>query len=134
MIDDIKTCVAYGKQHGVIVGLQNHNDFIKTPAHVHYIMERVNDEWFGLINDTGGFRNGDPYADTREVIKYSVNWQLKEKLFINSVEADIDLCRMIDIIKKSDYNGYIPIETLGDGDPKIKVKAMIEAVRRCLNT
>ncbi len=30
MIKDINECVAYGRQHGVIVAIQNHNDFIKT--------------------------------------------------------------------------------------------------------
>ena len=29
IVEDIKTCVEYGKQHGVIVAVQNHNDFVK---------------------------------------------------------------------------------------------------------
>ena len=34
MLKDIQTCVDYGKQYGVIIGLQNHNDFIQTADQV----------------------------------------------------------------------------------------------------
>ncbi|MBK8278752.1 MAG: TIM barrel protein, partial [Saprospiraceae bacterium] len=30
MLEDTRRCVEYGKQNGVIIGLQNHNDFILT--------------------------------------------------------------------------------------------------------
>ncbi len=39
MVKDIKECVAYGKQHGVIVAIQNHNDFIKTADQAQKIIE-----------------------------------------------------------------------------------------------
>ncbi len=31
IIEDIKVCVEFGKKHGIIVAVQNHNDFIKYP-------------------------------------------------------------------------------------------------------
>ncbi len=132
MVEDFKECVAYGKSKGIIVAVQNHNDFIRTPEHVHYLFQKVNDPWFGLIMDTGGFRSGDTYADTAETIKYAVNWQLKEKIFVKNVEMDTDYEKMINIIKKSCYKGYLPIETLNDGDPATKVKTMMEKIRKYL--
>ena len=47
-------------------------------------------------------------------------------MFINGAEADTDLNKLISMIKASGYRGYLPIETLGDGDPKIKVKALFD--------
>jgi sugar phosphate isomerase/epimerase len=132
MIEDIKECVAFGKNHGVIVAIQNHNDFIKTPEHVHYIFRKVNDPWFGLVNDTGGFRTGNPYADTAETIQYTVNWQIKEKIFVNNIETDTDIEKLMAVIKKSCYKGYIPIETLGNGDPHEKIKALMGKIRKYL--
>jgi L-ribulose-5-phosphate 3-epimerase UlaE len=130
MIEDFKTLVEFGKKHGVIVAVQNHNDFIKTPAHVHYIFEKVNDPWFGLINDTGGFRSGDTYADTGETIKYTVNWQIKEKIFVKGVEMDTDIEKLMGVIKKSCYKGYIPIETLGTGEPHAKINKLMGEIRK----
>jgi len=132
MLKDIMDCVEYGKKHGVIVGIQNHNDFIKTSEHVEKIMKKVQSEWFGLILDTGSYRSGDPYQQIKETVKYAVNWQLKEKIFVNGVEEDTNLDRVIAIIKTSGYKGYIPIETLGAGDPKLKVPAFLEKVRKAL--
>jgi sugar phosphate isomerase/epimerase len=42
MATDIRECVNYGQQHGVIIGIQNHNDFIQTADDVIKIIEMVN--------------------------------------------------------------------------------------------
>ena len=132
MLECIDACVAYGKQNGVIIGLQNHADFIQTAAHVVSVFEAIESEWFGLILDTGSYRIGDPYQQIQQTIQYAVNWQLKEKIFIEGQEVDTDLERIIKMIKQSDYQGYVPIETLGPGDPKTKVEAMLKKVKSYL--
>jgi sugar phosphate isomerase/epimerase len=132
IIEDFKTCIEFGKKHGVIVAVQNHNDFIKTSAHVHYLFEKIADPWFGLINDTGGFRSADTYADTAETIKHTVNWQIKEKIFVNNVEMDTDISKLMGIIKKSCYKGYIPIETLGPGNAHEKITKLMTEIRKHL--
>jgi sugar phosphate isomerase/epimerase len=129
MVADFIECAEFGKKHGIIVAVQNHNDFIKTPAHLHYIFEKVNHPWFGLIMDTGGFRAGETYSDTAETIKYAVNWQIKEKIFVNNIEQDTDIKKLIGIIKKSCYKGYIPIETLGAGNPHEKIKKLMDKIK-----
>lgn len=137
MVEDIKECVAYGQQHGVVVAIQNHWDFIKTATQVIDIMKRVDSQWFGLILDVGSFKSGDPYAQIEEAIPYAVSWQLKENLYVNGIETKTDLSRIIQLIKVSNYKGYIPIETLGTGDPELKVeqfqKEVNEALKLILN-
>jgi sugar phosphate isomerase/epimerase len=132
MIKDIETCVQYGKQYGVVIGLQNHNDFIQTAAEVNSIIETVNSEWFGLILDTGSYRVHDPYEEIARSVKHAVNWQIKEKIFVNGVEVETDIPKVIGIIKASSYKGYLPIETLGAGDPKVKVPALLEKLKKAL--
>jgi sugar phosphate isomerase/epimerase len=130
MIKDIQECVEYGKQHGVVIGLQNHNDFIQTASQVVKIIEAVNSKWLGLILDTGSYRVLDPYEEIAKSIKYTVNWQIKENVFINGAEAETDMPKLMNIIKSSGYKGYLPIETLGAGDPKTKIVALINKVRK----
>jgi hypothetical protein len=36
------------------------------------------------------------------------------------------------IIKSSGYKGYLPIETLGEGDPKPKVTAFLAKVQKAM--
>jgi sugar phosphate isomerase/epimerase len=132
MLEDIRTCVEYGKVHGVIIGLQNHNDFIQTPDQVIRMIEAINSEWLGLILDTGSYRVLDPYEEITKSIKYTVNWQIKEKIFINGEEKDTDLDKLISIIKSSGYKGYLPIETLGEGDPKTKVTELLARLKKAM--
>ncbi|HEV8284386.1 MAG TPA: sugar phosphate isomerase/epimerase family protein [Chitinophagaceae bacterium] len=132
MLKDIQTCVEYGKQHGVIIGIQNHNDFIQTADQVNKIIEAINSEWLGLILDTGSYRVHDPYQEIVLSVKHAVNWQIKEKIFINGEEKEVDLDKLMGIIKSSGYKGYLPIETLGEGDPKSKVPAFLAKVQKAM--
>jgi len=131
MVADLKECAEFGKSHGVVVAIQNHNDFIKTADQAIEVIKRVNSDWFGLILDIGSFRT-DPYKEIAQTIPYAVNWQLKETLFVNGVEQKTDLDRLMKIIKESGYRGYLPIETLGEGDPKVKVPLFLNEVREAM--
>jgi sugar phosphate isomerase/epimerase len=126
---DISTCVEYGRQHGVIIGLQNHNDFIQTADQLISMIKAVNSEWLGLILDTGSYRVNDPYDEIEKSVPYTVNWQIKEKIFINGHEVETDMHRLMTIIKNSKYSGYLPIETLGEGDPKAKVDLLFKKLK-----
>lgn len=132
MVKDIRECVEHGKKYGVVVAIQNHNDFIKTADQAETIIKKVNSDWFGLILDIGSYRTGDPYRQIAETAKYAVNWQIKENMFVNGAEVKTDLDRIFSIIKASGYNGYLPIETLGAGDPKSKVPVFYKEVKKAL--
>ena len=128
----LKECVAYGEKAGVIVAIQNHHDFIKTADEAEKIIKAVNSDWFGLVLDIGSYRGPNPYSEIEQTAKYAVNWQLKENMYFNNVEKKTDVNKVIQIIKNSGYRGFIPIETLGAGDPKIKVPVFLEEVREAL--
>jgi len=91
-------------------------------------MKLISSPWFGLILDTGSYRQEDPYQAIEKTIPYAVNWQIKEKIFVQGKEVETDLPRLFNIIKNSSYQGYLPIETLGSGDPKPKIAALFEKV------
>jgi len=130
---DLQECADFGAQHGVMVGIQNHNDFLKTAADVEEILEQVKSDWFGLILDIGSFRTtGNPYKEIEQVVPYAINWQIKETVFINNVETKTDMKKIDDILKNSGYQGYIPIETLGAGDPTEKVIRFYNEVKEAI--
>lgn len=131
MVADLKECAEFGKAHGVVVAIQNHNDFIKTADQAIEVIQLVNSDWFGLILDIGSFRT-DPYKEIAQTIPYAVNWQLKETLFVKEVEQKTDLDRLMKIIKESGYRGYLPIETLGEGDPQVKVPLFLNEVTEAM--
>jgi len=131
---DLKECAACGAEHGVMIGIQNHNDHIKTADQAIKILEMVDSPWCGLIVDTGSFRSGDPYAEIAKVAPHAINWQIKEHMFVNGDQVPVDLRRLAEIIRAAGYRGYLPIETLGPGDPRLKVPAFLGQVRSALGS
>ncbi len=125
----IRECIPVAASHGVILGLQNHHDFIKTADEAIRLIELVPSPWFGVVLDTGSYRGTDPFSEISKTIPYAVNWQIKENMYVNNREKPTDLARLCGIIKNSRYKGYLPIETLGAGDPFLKVPAFLKAFK-----
>jgi sugar phosphate isomerase/epimerase len=125
MIADFKECAEYGGRHGVILGLQQHNDFLKTAGETIRVIEAVNSPWFGDILDVGSLRANDPYQEIEKLVPYAVSWQIKEKVG----DADIDLARLKAIIDRVGYRGVLPFEALGSGDPRERVANFLERIR-----
>ena len=134
MAEDLKTCCNFARDYGVIVAIQNHNDFIKTADDVDRIFEMVDSEWLGLNLDIGSYRQNDPYNEIERNTKYAVTWQIKENVWINGQETPTDFVKLFRIIKNSGYRGYLPLETLGAGDPLEKVPVLLEKVNNALET
>ena len=137
--DDIRACCDHAASYGVIIGVQNHGDFIKTAADLISLLKRVDSPWCGAIVDTGYFKAPDPYAEIAKAAPYAVNWQIKQSPLgvENEAEAPTDLKRLLRIVRDSGYRGYLPIETLsprsGSGyDPFTVVPKFLAEVRAAL--
>jgi sugar phosphate isomerase/epimerase len=128
----LRECVEYSSAHGVMIVLQNHADFIETSDHVLQALKDVNSEWLAVNLDIGSFRTRDPYAEIARIAPYAATWQIKENLYVDGKEEKTDLDRIVRIVRESGYRGYLPLETLGAGDPKVKVPKFLDQVRASL--
>jgi sugar phosphate isomerase/epimerase len=110
--EDLRECAEFGQQHGVIIGVQNHGDFIATGQDLLHLLNLVNSKWCGPIIDTGYFRSKDPYQDIKMLAPYAVNWQVKQSVFGEESNVHTDLVKLVRIVRGSGYRGYLPVETL----------------------
>jgi len=115
-----------------MIGYQNHDELLKTADEVLALRERVGSPWFGLNVDVGSLRTSDPYAEIARLAPYACTWQIKERLYRRGVEEKTDLRRVFGILKGAGYRGYAPIETLGPGNPREKVRRFLAEVREAL--
>ncbi len=129
MVSDFKQCAAFGKEHGVVVGLQQHNDFLKTAAETIRVIQAVDSEWFACILDIGSLRSGDPYAEIEKLLPYAVSWQIKEEVGRNGKPESADLARIKALIDAHGYRGYLPFEALGTGDARPRIKDFLARIR-----
>ncbi|HAO77705.1 MAG TPA: sugar phosphate isomerase/epimerase [Verrucomicrobia subdivision 3 bacterium] len=137
---DIRACADHAAKFGVIIGVQNHGDFLKTADNLISLLKRIDSPWCGAIVDTGYFKAADPYAEMAKAAPYAVNWQIKQSpLGVESEEASpTDLKRLLRVVRASGYRGYLPIETLsprgGGGvyDPFVVVPKFLKELREAI--
>lgn len=129
MVEDFKRCAEFGRQHGVVVALQQHNDFLKTADETIGVIQAVDSPWFADILDIGSLRSADPYAEIEKLVPYAVSWQIKEQVGRNGKEEPTDLAKIKGIIDRSGYRGYVPFEALGPGDPSPRIVAFLAKIR-----
>jgi sugar phosphate isomerase/epimerase len=113
---ELRDCTAFAKDHGVIIGVQNHGDFLRNAEDLIKLVGLVDSPWCGAIVDTGYFRSEDPYKDMEKAAPYAVNWQVKQSAFGAASDIGLDLKRFLKIVRASGYAGYLPVETLSVPD------------------
>jgi sugar phosphate isomerase/epimerase len=132
LVSALKKCCEFGKETGVLIALQNHADFIQTADQLLEVVERVDSDWLGVHLDIGSFTSADPYAEIARCAPFALTWQIKENVRPNGREQKTDLKRLWEIVHSAGYQGYLPLETLGEGDPRQKVPRFLEEVRKTL--
>jgi len=128
----LRECAVHGERYGVVIAYQNHDELLKTAAEVLALRERVASEWFGLNVDVGSLRTGDPYEEIARLAPSACTWQIKEILYRKGQEEKTDLRRVFGILRSAGYRGYTPLETLGPGDPREKVRRFLDEARTAL--
>jgi len=132
VVEAFRECAAEGERHGVTIAYQNHEELLLSAAEVLALRERVGSDWFGLNVDIGSLRAGDPYEEAAKLAPFAATWQLKELVYRRGREEKTDVRRIVRVIRDAGYRGYVPIETLGEGDPREKVRRFLGEVRDAL--
>lgn len=133
MASALRECAEHGRTLGVVVAVQNHGDFIDTGARHLSLLEKVSHDWCGALIDTGKYLSADPYADIALVAPHAVSWQIKETTRSSTDSPAIDMKKLIAVIRRSGYRGYLPLETLAmkrkDYDPFVAVPKLLAELR-----
>ncbi len=129
LIDEFKTCARYGEENGVIVALQNHNEFLFTSDEIIDIIKRVDSEWFGLILDIGSLHAENPYDEIEKLAPYAKYWFIKEHVYPKGRKTPVAMKKIAAIVNTQGYQGYISFESLSDGNPKQIVTSMFNSFK-----
>ena len=129
LVEEYKTCAGYGEETGVLVALQNHNEFLFHSDEIIDMLKRVNSEWFGLILDIGSLHSGNSYDEIQKLAPYADYWFIKEYVYPGGSKTAVDMKRIATILKNQGYQGYISFESLSEGDPRQIITSMFNSFR-----
>lgn len=131
-IDSIAECMPVAEKLGVLLALENHWGLGSTPEGMIRIMKAINSPWLQLLMDTGNFLE-DPYDKLEMIAPYTCFVQAKT--YYGGGEwysLDLDYPRIIGILRKVHYKGYLSIEFEGKEAADSGVDKSVRLLREIL--
>ena len=132
-IECVKLSLPYAAEKGVSLAIENHGGITATPEQLLKLVKAVDAPNFGVNLDTANFHTDDPYADLAQIAPYAINVQLKTEIAAKGKpKADVDLSKLIGILRDAKYSGYVVLEYEAKEDPMKAVPGALKAMRGLL--
>jgi sugar phosphate isomerase/epimerase len=133
VVEAIESCCEHAAKRGVFLAVENHGGVVARPEGLLEIVKAVRCEWVAVNLDTGNFHTDDPYADVERCAPYAVSCQVKTEMTpAAGPKADADLPRLVAILRKTSYRGYVTLEYEAAEEPIEAVPRHLAAMRKLL--
>lgn len=131
-IDSIAECLPTAEQNGVLLALENHWGLCSTPEGMLRIRNAIDSPWLTLLMDTGNFLE-DPYDKLAMIAPHASFVQAKT--YYGGGEwysLELDYPRIMAILHKVNYQGYVSLEFEGKEDARTAVPKSISMLRNAI--
>lgn len=131
VVKSLSTLADYGKDRKISVIVENHGGYSSLGDWLSDVLRRVNKKNCGSLPDFGNFYEYDRYQGVEDLMPFAKGVSAKANEFDNAGnEKNIDYEKMLGIVKKAGYKGYIGIEyegnTLGEVEGILATKALLQ--------
>lgn len=127
----LREVTEYGAERGVCVALENHGGITGTADQVLGLLERLNNPWFGLNLDFGNFHQN-PYTEIERCAPFAITTHVKRTMRGPGGPEAVDYARVIEIMRRVGYAGYLSIEYEDRDDPRTAVPEFAASLQRAL--
>jgi sugar phosphate isomerase/epimerase len=132
-IECLNISLEHAAKRGVFLALENHGGIVATAEGMLAILQAVKHDWLGVNLDSGNFHTPDPYGDLEKIAPYAVTCQLKCEISPKGgKKEDADYGRIVGIMRKANYRGFITLEYEAAEDPLTGIPKHLEAIRKVL--
>jgi sugar phosphate isomerase/epimerase len=129
-IEALEETGEHAARKGVFLGIENHGGIVAEADALLEIVRAVKNPWIGINLDTGNFHTADPYADLERCAPYAVNVQVKADIQRKGRAAELaDLEKVIGILRKAKYQGFVALEYESKEDPWRAVPPLLKKLR-----
>jgi len=128
--ETLDRAAGYSGAKGIILGLENHGGITERAARIIQIVKQVNSPWVGINVDTGNF-TADAYSQIEMCLPYAVNVQVKTEIRTGGGKSEPqDWDRIVGILAKSGYKGYLALEYEAKEAAVTAVPRLLKQLRR----
>jgi sugar phosphate isomerase/epimerase len=129
----IQEACDHAANYGIYLALENHGGITATSDQMLAIIKAVKHDHFGVNFDTGNFQTQDPYADLERIAPYAVVCQIKTEVHpAGKGVQEADLPRLLNILRKADFRGYVALEYEAKEDAKVAVPRTLATLKRLM--
>lgn len=131
--DTMNKALAYAATRRVKLALENHGGITSTPEQIMSIIDQIKPSpWFGINFDSGNFQTDDPYRDLEKIAPLAINAQIKVAIKPGGKKQPADLGRIIGILKKAKYQGFVVLEYEEKEEPREQIPGYLAQLRELI--
>ena len=132
VVEVLSRAADYAGNRGIILGLENHGGITERADNIIEIVQKVDSPWVGINLDTGNFRT-DTFRQIESCLPYAVNVQVKAEMRDESGKpVRQDWRRVVGLLRKSGYRGYLALEYEAKEEPATAVPRLIGELKRVI--
>lgn len=131
-VECIEACLEHAAKRGVFLALENHGGVVATAEGMLEFAKAIKHDWFGFNLDGGNFHSEDPYAELEKCAPFAVTCQVKAEISRKGKKEAADYARIVEILRKAGYRGYVTLEYESAEDPMGAIPKHLEALRKAV--
>ena len=131
-VEGLEEVSEYAGERGILLALENHGGITATVDQLLDLVRRTDSPWLGVNLDTGNFHQ-DVYESLEKAAPHAVAVQVKARVKERNRPAEeTDYRRVVSILRKSGYRGYVALEYEAGGDVLTAVREHLGKLREAI--
>jgi sugar phosphate isomerase/epimerase len=130
-VETLKRCAEEAGKRGITLGVEDDGGITTNADRTVEIVKMADTPWAGINLDVGNFRD-DAYTQIEMCAPYATNVHFKSHVHVDHESKPTDFVRVLQILGKAGYHGYLALEYESTDDPNGAVRDLIPKMRAAI--
>ena len=130
-VETLKRAAEQAGKKGITLGVEDDGGITTNADRTVEIVKKADSPWVGINLDIGNFPD-DGYRQIEMCAPYATNVHFKSEVHVANKAEPTDVGRVLGILAKAGYRGYLALEYEAGGDPRMEVPKLIAQMRRAI--
>jgi L-ribulose-5-phosphate 3-epimerase len=127
-VETLTRCAGEAAKKGITLGVEDDGGITTNADRTVEIVRKAASQWAGINLDIGNFPDN-AYTQIEMCAPYATNVHFKSQVHIDHKEQPADIPRILTILDKAGYRGYLAIEYEAKDDPRTAVPKLVSMLR-----